>query len=129
MARSGRGGSRTPRNPAPVSGPGALSRRTDGPVQPVRVAPGGKYGERKALTEQQQSAPLAAGGGASPPPPSPAPLPSVFGPTGRPNESIRQGIPTQPAAQSLAQLDADALLRILVRRYPHPQLVRLLQRG
>ncbi|MGV9850431.1 hypothetical protein ACWDWU_16925 [Streptomyces sp. NPDC003442] len=54
-----RGGYRQPANPAPVSGPGALSRRTDGgPSQPVRTPSGGKYGERQALEQLQQSAPL-----------------------------------------------------------------------
>lgn len=41
---NGHGGPRTPTNPAPVSGPGALSRRTDGPLHapvPGSVPPGG----------------------------------------------------------------------------------------
>lgn len=127
MARTGRGGRRTPTTPAPVSGPGALSRRTDGGAsQPVRVASGGKYGERQAMESLQQAAPMAAGAGAAPPPPT-APLPAAFGPTQRPAEPITAGLPSMPAAQSLAQLDADALLRLMIRRYPHPQLVRLMR--
>lgn len=68
------GGYRQPANPAPVSGPGALSRRTDGPQggggQPVRAPSGGKYGERQALEQMQQAAPLSAspGGDAGAPP-------------------------------------------------------------
>ena len=58
------GGYRQPGSPAPVSGPGALSRRTDGPKgggsQPVRVASGGKYGERQELEQLQQAAPVSA---------------------------------------------------------------------
>src|SRR5438093_4451997 len=61
------GGYRQPSNPAPVSGPGALSRRTDGPQgggkQPVRVPSGGAYGDRQALEQMQQAAPLSASPG------------------------------------------------------------------
>lgn len=48
------GGYRKPGNPAPVSGPGALSRRTDG-----RVAEGFAYGMNKQINEQAASAPMA----------------------------------------------------------------------
>lgn len=51
------GGNHPPANPAPISNPGALSARTDG-GQPVRVAPGGDYGDRQALERLQQSAPM-----------------------------------------------------------------------
>ncbi|MEV7814250.1 hypothetical protein AB0P05_26520 [Streptomyces flaveolus] len=59
-----RGGYRQPGNPAPVSGPGALSKRTDGgPAQPVRVPSGGQYGDRQQLEQLQQAAPVAASPG------------------------------------------------------------------
>jgi hypothetical protein len=59
-----RGGYRQPGNPAPVSGPGALSKRTDGgPGQPVRAPSGGAYGDRQALEQMQQAAPLSASPG------------------------------------------------------------------
>lgn len=64
------GGYRQPGSPAPVSGPGALSQRTDGgPSQPVRVPSGGQYGDRQALEQMQQGAPLASspGGGVGAP--------------------------------------------------------------
>jgi hypothetical protein len=48
------GGYRRPGNPAPVSGPGALSRRTDG-----RVAEGFAYGMNKQINEQAAGAPMA----------------------------------------------------------------------
>lgn len=55
-----RGGYQRPKNPAPVSGPGALSRRTDGgPVQGAAPIPSGQYGERKQLQELQTSASMA----------------------------------------------------------------------
>jgi hypothetical protein len=52
------GGYRRPTNPAPVSGPGAKSRRTDG-KQPMMDLPDAAYGENKTYREQQQGAPLA----------------------------------------------------------------------
>lgn len=55
----GHGGYRRPSNPAPVSGPGKLSRRTD-THQPVRTMPGGDYGDGVAQVQAQQAAPLAA---------------------------------------------------------------------
>lgn len=58
------GGYRQPSNPAPVSGPGTLARRTDGgPGQPVRAPSGGAYGDRQNLEQLQQAAPLAASPG------------------------------------------------------------------
>lgn len=62
---NGHGGYRRPTNPAPVSGPGALSQRTDGgPGQPVQDdLPNAAYGEEKAFREMQQAAPLAESGG------------------------------------------------------------------
>lgn len=70
------GGYRQPANPAPVSGPGALSRRTDGPQgggsQPVRAPSGGKYGDRQALEQMQQAAPLSASPGGDVGAPQPA---------------------------------------------------------
>jgi hypothetical protein len=66
------GGYQRPSNPAPVSGPGALSKRTDG--QPIRVPTGMPYGEAGALEQLQRSAPLAASpGGNTPVPPGAAP--------------------------------------------------------
>lgn len=56
------GGYRRPANPAPVSGPGAMSRRTDG--QPISTLPDAAYGEQKTFREIQSGAPM--GGGGSP---------------------------------------------------------------
>lgn len=52
------GGYRQPSKPAPVSGPGAMSKRTDG-GQPARYVPGQAYGDGQALLNVQQSAPMA----------------------------------------------------------------------
>ena len=58
-----RGGYRQPNNPAPVSGPGMLSQRTDGGAidgmtQPAQSYTGGSYGNNKAMREQQEGADL-----------------------------------------------------------------------
>lgn len=104
--RGGHGGYRQPDHPAPVSGPGAMSQRTDGgPAdrQPVRPLPGGgtegNYGDRKASIELQQGAPVAeaappptgAGPPGSPPPMPTGPGVDPFGPTRRPDEPVTAG--------------------------------------
>ena len=97
-----KGGYRKPNNPAPVSGPGALSRRTDGGAgskQAMKEIRTGKYGESKAIMEQQQGAPLAGN-------PTPSPqmtVPKVAGlmePTQRPNEPVTQGMPFGPGSNA-----------------------------
>lgn len=63
---NGHGGPRTPSSPAPVSGPGALSKRTDGgpgAKQPMRVPTGGTYGQAQQMQQIQQGAPMGASGG------------------------------------------------------------------
>lgn len=126
MARTGRGGRRTATNPAPVSGPGALSQRTD-KAQPVRVAPGGPYGSRQRLENQQKAAPLPDTASAGPDTvPTGGTLPSLAQPpTGTPAGLAAPPPPENPA-QVLADLDPDTLLRIMYRKYPHPLLARLL---
>lgn len=95
---NGHGGYRKPENPAPVSGPGSLSRRTDGGPQQVNAdLPDARYGEQQEFQEIQAGAPMAAappidgmgsgGGGGSPMPP-PIPLSE---PTARPDEPISWG--------------------------------------
>jgi hypothetical protein len=59
-----RGGYRQPNNPAPVSGPGALSARTDGGAmegmtQPQQDYTGFNYGQNSEIAAQQSGAPLA----------------------------------------------------------------------
>ena len=71
------GGYRQPNNPAPVSGPGMLSKRTDGGAidgmtQPVRAYTGGAYGNNKDMRDQQEGADIYA----TPTPPTPTPAPS-----------------------------------------------------
>jgi hypothetical protein len=100
--------------PARVSGPGALSQRTDG-GQPLRHITDARYGEDKANIAQQKMAPLAnsaeegAAGpslgsmtsGAQPPPPAgampgPAAPPQAItpfdAPTTMPDQPVTQGM-------------------------------------
>jgi hypothetical protein len=85
------GGNRTPANPAPVSGPGALSARTDGGAtsQPQMVASGGAYGDRQEMESIQGGAAMAAAPGTPRPP-------ALTDPTARPNEPITAGAAMGP---------------------------------
>ena len=86
------GGYRQPMNPAPVSGPGALSERTDGGAvdgmtQPAQRYAGFGYGENLALEEQQAGASMA-----GTPKTSFADLVALDAPTQRPDEPLTAGI-------------------------------------
>lgn len=100
------GGYRRPNNPAPASGPGKLSRRTDGgpadPRQPMRELPNPDYGEQSTFRADQQGAPMAAAPGvpqAGAMPIQPADLSGVVGldaPSLRPNEPVTAGADAGP---------------------------------
>lgn len=82
-----RGGYRTPSNPAPVSGPGALSQRTDGgPTQGATYISGLPYGEGQQTYANQVAAPMQGNNFAME---MPTPL---MAPTVRPNEPITSGV-------------------------------------
>ena len=86
------GGYRQPMNPAPVSGPGELSERTDGGAvdgmtQPAQRYAGFGYGENLALEEQQAGASMA-----GTPKTSFADLVALDAPTQRPDEPLTAGI-------------------------------------
>jgi len=85
------GGYRKPENPAPASGPGALSQRTDGgPAQGAKYMSGMPYGEN--TMDQQTAAPMA-GRASVPSAPTPAPMPTpLMAPTQRPNDPVTSGI-------------------------------------
>ena len=98
-APEGRGGYRQPNNPAPVSGPGALSKRTDGGAtegmtQPQQDYTGFNYGENGALAAQQSGASLA---GTNIPGFNFTPLSA---PTERPDEPVTAGIDIGPGGGS-----------------------------
>jgi len=120
-----RGGYRKPENPAPTSGPGALSQRTDGgPAQGAKYIPGMPYGEGRATYDQQTAAPMSGG---SPMPSSPAielPTP-LMAPTSRPSEPVTAGINmgAGPGSEVMADRPSDTktladTLRELIRFDP-----------
>lgn len=96
-----RGGYQKPSSPAPVSGPGRLSKRTDG-KQPVRSPGGMAYGENQDFVDIQSAAPMAAnrppqtqGQRAASQPGAPLPTP-LGAPTQRPDEPVTSGNPRGP---------------------------------
>ena len=86
-----RGGYRQPNNPAPVSGPGALSARTDGGAtegmtQPQKDYTGFNYGENGATNTMQGEAAMAG---------NPFGMQSIVpltAPSTRPDEPVTSGI-------------------------------------
>jgi hypothetical protein len=100
---AGKGGYQPPASPAPASGPGSLSRRTDGQVQAVPT--GLPYGDATDLANQEGAAAMS--GTPNVPSPSPsqitgaAPAPAPFDrPSERPDEPITQGADIGPGADS-----------------------------
>lgn len=104
------GGKRTPGNPAPVSGPGQLSQRTDGgPQQTLSDVSGLAYGENQGLEDLQSAAPMSASGqttaratrrapsgrGGAKGGMGPTPL---MAPTQRPDEPVTAGAPFGPGS-------------------------------
>lgn len=124
-----RGGYQRPRNPAPVSGPGALSRRTDGgpgetPKQAAQYLSGQNYGDSKELNELATSAPLAAAGPM---------VVALDAPTQRPNEPVTAGVDVGPGPGPEVlggpRRDRTAdLLRAAYDRYPSAHLRVMVQR-
>jgi hypothetical protein len=84
------GGYRKPNNPAPVSGPGSLSQRTDGgPTQGATYISGLPQGQGQATYDQQVAAPMA---GNPIPQNSFEDLTPLLAPTSRKNEKITSGV-------------------------------------
>jgi len=101
------GGKRTPKNPAPVSGPGKLSRRTDGgPAQVNAQMTGMGYGENKDFMQIQEGASMAASprsrGAAQAPQGNPMGAMGggnpLFSETQRPDEPVTAGANFGPGA-------------------------------
>ena len=94
MANGQHGGKRTPGRPAPASGPGRLSKRTDGgPSQKMREMTGGSYGEASEMADLQRSAPMggtrpASAAQAGPMPVDPSGLTPLDAPTGQPDVGL-----------------------------------------
>lgn len=83
------GGYRKPTNPAPVSGPGKLSQRTDGgPADKRMLTGGGEYGESKDLAGLQTGAP---GAPTEQGRPEANPIIPLDAPSRRPDEPVTTG--------------------------------------
>lgn len=105
------GGYQQPTNPAPVSGPGALSQRTDGGLtQAPMVAPGGAYGERSDMLDLQASAPMAAS-------PSITAVPFTA-PSERPGEPVTTGVAAGagPGPEILSSPNSPVTLASILRK-------------
>ena len=131
----GRGGYQKPSNPAPVSGPGAASARTDGGAAKPPLPTGQPYGARQQLEQFQASGPMtgpppsipAAGGTAPPTAPPAAPPLDPFAPTSRPNEPITAGVPVGAGSPGgFLPADADDWIRSAYAATGHPALAELL---
>lgn len=91
------GGYQAPKKPAVVSGPGSLSKRTDGgPTQPIRPVTGLPYGQGQEVIDQQRM----------------APLPQAAGPSGSPTASGGSGqgamaMPPPPTPLGAGTLNPD----------------------
>jgi hypothetical protein len=120
------GGYRRPENPAPVSGPGSLSRRTDG--QGAMYMSGGEYGEGQEMMDLQNSAPMsktetvrprsarpraARSGGVD------AGLTSLFAPSERPDEPVTAGMPFGPGENPRQERQVRGLTATLERLLPY----------
>ena len=83
------GGYQAPRNPAPVSGPGSLSKRTDGIKRQTPMdMPDAAYGEQQEMRGIQSAAPMAA-----------SQMPKITpldAPTERPDEPVTAGMDRGP---------------------------------
>ena len=118
---NGHGGYRRPAHPAPVSGPGAHSRRTDG--QPIRDLPDAGYGEQASFQDSQRQAPLpgnpaprqVSGGGA----PAGPPVVPMGAPSGMPGQPVTNGAQYGPGAgpEALGQQSPDKLDAATFRKY------------
>jgi len=120
---NGHGGMRTPANPAPVSGPGALSQRTDG--QPARYASGMPYGDGQDFYDIQTSAPMASTDNvaagkrvarrSSQSVAGTAPVTPLFAPTERPEEPVTAGAAMGPGPGPMPDQTMGSVTEILAR--------------
>lgn len=109
------GGYHPPSNPAQVSGPGALSRRTDQP-EPMQNLSNPKYGEQKDFHDIQAGAPMQAPSSPVPSVPAASSVPPPTGlaePSGNPGEPVTAGAAMGPGpgneALGLPSMDRDQI--------------------
>lgn len=123
------GGTRRPAAPAAVSGPGALSQRTDGgPANPI--PPGGDYGDARDIQAITQAAQGAGQVGSPPAAPGPAPggrppaAPDVFAPTRDTRQPITAGVPVGDGDPGIHDDGLD-LLRAVAQTFPNAHSLRI----
>ena len=131
------GGYRRPASPAAVSGPGALSQRTDGGPGELEYS-GLAYGQNKAVNDQAGAVPLAGQRGAdgTAPPTTGGgggrvPQGGAFGPTTRPDEAMTAGVNSGPGPGQrgpVLEEDPYLMIRALMQVAPSPQLEQMLAR-
>jgi hypothetical protein len=126
------GGPRTPAHPAAVSGPGALSQRTDGRPGTMPL-PDAKYGEAANFAQIQAGASMATPNPQmampSPGAASTAPMPTPMGdPTAQPSTPVTAGAAVGPGvgAEALGLPNTSNEVADLTRRYGDilPLLIR-----
>lgn len=136
---NGHGGMRRPAEPAAVSGPGALARRTDGGPATAQYVTGLPYGDGQDFYDLQTSAPLGAeaaktqmrsGSQAPQGGPSFTATP-LFAPTQRPDEPVTAGAPVGPGEgprpQPVQRRSLADTLAVLSQFDPSGDVARLAQ--
>lgn len=123
------GGYRKPASPAAVSGPGALSQRTDGRPNVADLS-NAAYGENKAFRDIETSAPMGAPGPAGGGGGAPVQLPTGLGePTSLPGQPVTHGADAGlgPGSDSLGIPDSSDEVADLRARYGPilPVLIRM----
>lgn len=128
-----RGGYQRPRNPAPASGPGAMSQRTDGgpaDPQPSRWVPTDDYGGATEMAAIQAQAPMQGQVEAA--------MVPMDAPTQRPDEPVTAGAPFGPGPGPTRPMmaadtppppvrdDVAVLIRAAYAANPSPQLGALM---
>lgn len=127
---NGHGGHREPAKPAPASGPGRYSRRTDGgPVQKLRKMTGGDYGSSQEMADLQRAAPMAAtapsaqAAAAAPAPIDGSSLTPLNAPTGQPGVGLLDNLGDfQQQQQPSSAIDDETRARMNTYL---PELLRL----
>jgi hypothetical protein len=135
------GGYREPNNPAPVSGPGQLSQRTDGGPQQVQADMSGMpYGENAEFNTMQSMAPMSASPSARSPRASARSAKSagggmsatpLFAPTQRPDEPVTAGAPFGPgdgpsAPQMTGRINYSSLYSRMAMENPNDDTLAML---
>jgi len=115
----------------------AYPNRTDLNVQPVRSAPSTEYGSRAASERQQTAAPLpqrpgippGVAGLMAPASGTAPPAPGLFRDSERPGEPITAGLGIGPGPGPGMDLELSTrdLLEAVARKFPNPDLMRMLE--